>query len=176
MMGIGPGGERPHRSGIWRHVSPKGIAVAGASALLLLGATVPLASAKTEGSTTRVIVMSTKGNGDSKKAGDNVRKHHGNVVSDFDAADSVLADVTDAATTIAGVKWAIQNKDTYGIDVLNISMGMPPFPSSVNNPLDRAVERAWNQGIVVVTSAGNTGPMNGTITSPGDDPLVITAG
>src|SRR5207244_3286755 len=29
---------------------------------------------------------------------------------------------------------------------------------------------------VVVTSAGNTGPMNGTITSPGDDPLVITAG
>ena len=28
----------------------------------------------------------------------------------------------------------------------------------------------------MVTSAGNSGPGNGTITSPGDDPLVITAG
>ena len=55
-------------------------------------------------------------------------------------------------------------------------MGTAPFPSSVLNPLDRAVEAAWRNGIVVVTSAGNTGPFNGTITSPGDDPLVITVG
>jgi serine protease AprX len=34
----------------------------------------------------------------------------------------------------------------------------------------------WNSGIAVVASAGNAGPFNGTILSPGDDPLVITAG
>ena len=44
------------------------------------------------------------------------------------------------------------------------------------NPLDQAVEATWNSGITVVTSAGNAGPFNGTILSPGDDPLVITVG
>ncbi|MEY2590509.1 MAG: serine protease AprX [Acidimicrobiaceae bacterium] len=83
---------------------------------------------------------------------------------------------TDLVTVLKGVQWAITNKDALKIGVLNISMGTPPFPSSVDNPLDRAVEAAWASGIVVVTSAGNTGPGNGTITSPGDDPLVITVG
>ena len=31
-------------------------------------------------------------------------------------------------------------------------------------------------GVVVVTAAGNYGPFNGTIMSPGDDPLAITVG
>jgi serine protease AprX len=42
--------------------------------------------------------------------------------------------------------------------------------------LDQAAEAAWNSGIVVVASAGNAGPFNGTIMSPGDDPLVVTVG
>src|SRR5262249_32186954 len=42
--------------------------------------------------------------------------------------------------------------------------------------LDRAVEAAWKAGITVVVSAGNAGPFNGTILSPGDDPLAITIG
>src|SRR3954451_2136678 len=83
---------------------------------------------------------------------------------------------TDLATTIAGIQWAVTNQKALRIGVLNISMGAPPFPSSVDNPLDRAVEAAWAAGITVVTSAGNTGPTNGTITSPGDDPLVVTVG
>jgi serine protease AprX len=297
-------------------VSRRGLAVAGAAALLLLGVTVPRASARDQEPTTRVIVMAKDANtrpdgkGTAKKAKDRVAKHHGSVVEDLDIADSVVADVssdeladlandpnvivvpnvavelagaadllraptavfpqttgasllaasgvtgkgstvavldtgitklpdfgkriiggvdlsgegnpyldsyghgtfvsgliagngassgglyageapgaslvsikvsgatgsTDLATVIAGIKWAVTNRDAYGIDVLNISMGAPPFPSSVNNPLDRAVERAWNNNIVVVASAGNTGPNNGTITSPGDDPLVITVG
>jgi serine protease AprX len=84
--------------------------------------------------------------------------------------------VTDLARVVLGIQWAIVNKQALNIGVLNISMGTPPFPSSVYNPLDRAVEAAWRNGIVVVASAGNTGPFNGTITSPGDDPLVVTAG
>jgi serine protease AprX len=83
---------------------------------------------------------------------------------------------TDLVSVLKGIQWAIANQRALRIGVLNISMGTAPFPSSVQNPLDQAVEAAWRAGIVVVTSAGNTGPLNGTITSPGDDPLVVTVG
>jgi len=84
--------------------------------------------------------------------------------------------VTDLATVIEGVGWSIANRTQDNIRVLNMSLGYVPTTSSALNPLDRAVELAWESGIVVVTSAGNDGPSNGTILSPGDDPLVITVG
>ncbi len=83
---------------------------------------------------------------------------------------------TDMATVILGVAWVIAHEGVDHIGVLNMSLGAQPFTSTVLNPLDRAVEAAWNDGITVVTSAGNAGPFNGTILSPGDDPLVITVG
>jgi serine protease AprX len=42
--------------------------------------------------------------------------------------------------------------------------------------LNRAVERAWASGIVVLAAAGNAGPSAETITVPGNDPYVITVG
>jgi serine protease AprX len=84
--------------------------------------------------------------------------------------------VTTESTVIQGVAWAVSNESSLGIRVLNLSLGVEPPSSSALDPLDQAVEQAWNAGIVVVTSAGNNGPDNGTITSPGDDPLVITVG
>jgi serine protease AprX len=84
--------------------------------------------------------------------------------------------VTNLATLIAGLQWGVDNRSTYGIKVLNMSLGFEPFTSTMLNPLDMAVEATWNSGIAVVTSAGNAGPFNGTILSPGDDPLVITVG
>jgi len=83
---------------------------------------------------------------------------------------------THLGTLISGLQWTVDNKDTYGIKVVNISLGYQPSQSTVNNPLDNAVEATWNAGIAVVVSAGNAGPFNGTILSPGDDPLVITVG
>ncbi|HXY45526.1 MAG TPA: S8 family peptidase [Acidimicrobiales bacterium] len=84
--------------------------------------------------------------------------------------------VTSESTVIEGVTWAIDNESTYGIQVLNISLGVEPSEPSAFDPLDQAVEQAWQSGIVVVTSAGNAGPDNGSITSPGDDPVVLTVG
>ncbi len=84
--------------------------------------------------------------------------------------------VTNLSTLITGVQWAIDHEASYGIRVLNISLGFQPMTSTVINPLDQAVQAAWNAGIAVVVSAGNAGPSNGTILSPGDDPLVITVG
>jgi serine protease AprX len=83
---------------------------------------------------------------------------------------------TDIATVIEGVQWAVANQARYHIRVLNMSLGFQPITSTVLNPLDMAVEEAWNSGIAVVAAAGNAGPFNGTILSPGDDPLVITVG
>jgi serine protease AprX len=83
---------------------------------------------------------------------------------------------THLGTLISGLEWAVDHQSTYGINVLNISLGFQPTKSTVSNPLDQAVEAVWNAGITVVVSAGNAGPFNGTILSPGDDPLVITAG
>jgi serine protease AprX len=84
--------------------------------------------------------------------------------------------MTDVATVIKGINWVVNNADKYKIRVLNMSLGAIPVTSSVLNPLDQAVETAWQAGIVVVVSAGNSGPFNGTILSPGDDPLAITVG
>ncbi len=83
---------------------------------------------------------------------------------------------SDLATVIAGVGWAVANRLALHIGVLNMSLGYQPIASTAVDPLDFAVEQAWHSGIVVVTSAGNAGPFNGTILSPGDDPLVITVG
>jgi serine protease AprX len=83
---------------------------------------------------------------------------------------------TDLGNLISGLQWTDNNRAAYNIRVLNISLGFQPSKSTVNNPLDMAVERVWNDGIAVVVSAGNAGPFNGTILSPGDDPLVITVG
>ncbi len=83
---------------------------------------------------------------------------------------------TDLATVIAGVSWTIANRQALHIGVLNMSLGYEPIESTAIDPLDIAVEAAWDSGIVVVVSAGNAGPWNGTIESPGDDPMVITVG
>jgi serine protease AprX len=83
---------------------------------------------------------------------------------------------TDLATLILGLQWAVLNKAIYDIKVLNLSFGYRSGQSTVINPLDQAVQVAWDSGITVVVSAGNAGPFNGTILSPGDDPLVITVG
>jgi len=83
---------------------------------------------------------------------------------------------TTISTIIRGIDWAIRNRSTYDIEVLNLSLGARPSGPTATEPLDQAVESAWKAGITVVASAGNSGPFNGTIVSPGDDPLAITVG
>ena len=84
--------------------------------------------------------------------------------------------MTDLATVIAGVGWTIDNAQALSIRVLNMSLGYQPLESTASDPLDIAVENAWNDGIVVVVSSSNAGPYPGSVTSPGDDPLVVTVG
>ena len=77
---------------------------------------------------------------------------------------------------IRGIDWVVQNKDAYGIRVLNLSLSAPPRSHYWDDPLNQAVMEAWRAGIVVVASAGNTGPDPMTIGVPGNVPYVITVG
>jgi serine protease AprX len=83
---------------------------------------------------------------------------------------------TDITNILAGIQWAVAFKDTYGIRVLNLSLGTDSAQDYRLSPLNFAVERAWQAGIAVVVSAGNTGPNAGTVMKPADDPFVITVG
>ena len=82
---------------------------------------------------------------------------------------------------IAAINQAITMKSTYHIRVINLSLGRAIYETYKLDPLCQAVEKAWKSGIVVVVAAGNNGryqPTDGyaTITSPGNDPYVLTVG
>lgn len=80
------------------------------------------------------------------------------------------------SSVIRGIDWIVQNKNAHRIRVLNLSFGATPRSYYWDDPLNRAVMKAWQAGIVVVASAGNSGPASGTVTVPGNVPYVITVG
>src|SRR5688500_1733586 len=84
--------------------------------------------------------------------------------------------VTDVSTMLEAMHWVSAYKDQYNIRVLNLSWGTSSTQSPSVDPLNFAVQRLWKAGIVVVVAAGNSGPQGGTITKPGDDPVVLTVG
>jgi serine protease AprX len=80
---------------------------------------------------------------------------------------------------VAGLQWVYNNKSTYNIRVVNLSLNTTTEQSYHASPLDAAVEILWFNGVVVVVSAGNVDPLS-TLrlynTSPANDPFVITVG
>jgi serine protease AprX len=82
----------------------------------------------------------------------------------------------DITHVMAALQWAVSFKDVYNIRVVNLSLGTDSTQDYRIDPLNMAVERAWQAGIAVVVSASNKGPGAGTIAKPADDPYVITVG
>lgn len=80
------------------------------------------------------------------------------------------------STVIRGIEWCIDKKAEYGIKVISLSLGSPAMESYRDDPLAQAAEKAWHEGIVVCAAAGNEGPSQGTISTPGNHPLIITVG
>ena len=80
---------------------------------------------------------------------------------------------------IAACQWILANKAAYNIKVANFSLHAATATHFYFDPLDRAVEKLWFNGVTVVAAAGNygvaTGP-SGVRYSPGNDPFVITVG
>jgi len=76
---------------------------------------------------------------------------------------------------IAGVDWAVENKDKYKIKVINLSLGSSESSDGTDS-LSQAVNKAWDAGLVVCVAAGNSGPDKYTIGSPAAASKVITVG
>ncbi|MDX6510893.1 MAG: serine protease AprX [Gaiellaceae bacterium] len=80
---------------------------------------------------------------------------------------------------IRAAQFILDNKAKYNIKVANFSLHSAMPSQFTNDPLDRAVEKLWFNGIVVVAAAGNYGSTagpSGVKYAPGNDPFVITVG
>ncbi|MBK5305691.1 MAG: S8 family serine peptidase [Frankiaceae bacterium] len=94
------------------------------------------------------------------------------------AATVVVVKVADAAgdtslsAVVAGLDWVAQHAAT--IDVANVSFSHSrPGDGYGGDPLNAAVERVADAGVVPVVSAGNTA---GEVGDPGFDPRALTVG
>lgn len=76
---------------------------------------------------------------------------------------------------IAAVDWCITNRTTYNIRVINMSLGSSGS-SDGTDTLSQTVNKAYDNGIVPVVAAGNSGPARYTIGSPGAAANAITVG
>jgi subtilisin family serine protease len=81
-----------------------------------------------------------------------------------------------ASGIVGAFDWLLKHGDQYGVKVVNLSWGAPQATSYHRDLFSALAEAAWFSGIAVVAAAGNAGPDAGTITTPGSDPFVITAG
>ncbi|MBZ2175679.1 S8 family peptidase [Schnuerera sp. xch1] len=77
---------------------------------------------------------------------------------------------------IDAIAYAIETKDEFNTKILNLSFGSPANSNCNKDPLCNAVKKATKVGLIVVTAAGNSGPNEKTIVSPGISPDVITVG
>jgi serine protease AprX len=88
-----------------------------------------------------------------------------------DDGDTTVLDV------IYGIQFAVDNKDRFGIRVVNLSLSSTVPESYLTDPLDAAAESAWFSGLVVVAAAGNDGTSADAVSyAPGNDPYVISVG
>jgi len=88
-----------------------------------------------------------------------------------DAGEALTSDI------IAAIDWILANKSQYNIRVANLSLAGTAEASILTDPLDRAVERLWLSGVVVVAAAGNHGSTAAVkLAAPANDPFIITVG
>ena len=78
---------------------------------------------------------------------------------------------------LEGIDWILKNRGETCVRIVNISVGtQPDLARKQKERFLEAVEELWNRGLIVVVSAGNYGPGEGTVAVPGNSRKVITVG
>jgi serine protease AprX len=77
---------------------------------------------------------------------------------------------------IRALDWCLANRESERIRIVCLALTHPVTESYTTDPLALACERLWEDGILVVSSAGNTGPAPGSVESPANDPQLLTVG
>lgn len=76
-----------------------------------------------------------------------------------------------------GLQWVLENREKYGIRVVNISAGGDDEQNYLTDPLSQIVEECSREGIVVVCAVGNAGHMpNHPVVPPASAPSCIAVG
>jgi len=76
-----------------------------------------------------------------------------------------------------GMRWVLENKDKYGIRIVNISAGGDFEQSYLHNSLCRVIEETVKAGVVVVCAVGNAGMSAGhPVLPPASSPSAIAVG
>ncbi|MEV4510899.1 S8 family serine peptidase [Dactylosporangium sp. NPDC049525] len=86
---------------------------------------------------------------------------------------------SDVSQMIAALDWVVQHRSddpANPIRVVNLSYSTGTSSAAGTDPLQFAVEKAWQAGIVVVAAAGNDGNTTGMLTNPAVDDWVIAVG
>ncbi len=83
----------------------------------------------------------------------------------------------DVSQVIAAIDWVVEHAEDAGmhVRVISLSYGTESDQDWKVDPLARAVENAWNHGIVVVAAAGNSGAGE-QLLMPALDPHIISVG
>jgi serine protease AprX len=120
------------------------------------------------------------GNGDNRPSNDPL---YGRYIGIAPQANLISVKVSDeqgnasVLDVIDGLQFIVDHKADYNIRVANLSLSSTDPQSYKTDPLDAAVEQAWNSGITVVTAAGNRGLGGDSVSyAPGNDPYAITVG
>ena len=120
------------------------------------------------------------GNGAARAASDPLYGKYVGVAPGANLISIKASDDEGNATTIdviEGLQFAVDHRDELNIRIVNLSLTEDRPQSYRTNPLNAAVEQAWNAGIVVIAAAGNRGSSRNAVDyAPGNDPFVITAG
>ena len=77
---------------------------------------------------------------------------------------------------LRALRWIREYRQKYRIRVVNISVGTTCNTRKDHMCLLGSVEQLWDEGMVIVTAAGNKGPRPGSVTAPGSSKKVITVG
>lgn len=75
---------------------------------------------------------------------------------------------------LGAMEWVYDNHKKYDIKIVCMSFGSEPL--GFNDPIMSGAEALWQEGVVVVAAAGNSGPEYQTIKSPGVSSKIITVG
>ena len=71
-------------------------------------------------------------------------------------------------SVLRGIEWLKSVRREHPLRIVNISVGtQPELKEEQKARLLSAVEELWDEGLVVVASAGNYGPGEGTVAVPG---------
>jgi serine protease AprX len=95
-------------------------------------------------------------------------------------AELVLLPVRDASGRITNdgivraLDWILAHRAEFGIRVVNLSLGGDPVDPLAGNPVDRAIRRLTDLGVVVVAAAGNSGVRQ--LIPPATAPDALTIG